>query len=131
VRVLDSNRDFRLRARSRRGIYTQRPHRATVPVLLSVQSASTALVLVRFLRNLLPTGTPLRDALRRQKGSRFVLDIGFQAMITQPERGAMKETPFQWAPSVAFGLAGVGNDWGIKASPTMTASLSNLTEIAN
>jgi len=31
-------------------------------------------------------------------------------MITQPERGAMKETAFKWAPSVAFGLAGVGFD---------------------
>ena len=31
-------------------------------------------------------------------------------MIAQPERGAMKETAFKWAPSVAFGLAGVGFD---------------------
>jgi hypothetical protein len=31
-------------------------------------------------------------------------------MITQPERGAMKETAFKWAPSIAFGLAGVGFD---------------------
>ena len=31
-------------------------------------------------------------------------------MIAQPERGAMKETAFKWAPSVAYGLAGVGFD---------------------